>query len=41
MLTLFTTAKPFQPHNGKIQRNALQSWKRLGAGVEIITCRTW
>jgi hypothetical protein len=36
VLTLFTTAKPFKGHNRVIQRNALQSWKRLGAGVEII-----
>jgi hypothetical protein len=36
VLTLFTTAKPFQGHNGVIQRNALRSWKLLGEGVEII-----
>lgn len=36
MLTLFTTAKPFRGHNGIIQRNALQSWKRLDPNVEII-----
>lgn len=36
MLTLFTTAKPFEGHNGMIQRNALQSWKLLDPDVEII-----
>jgi len=36
MLTLFTTAKPFEGHSGVIQRNALQSWKRLHPDVEVI-----
>jgi hypothetical protein len=36
MLTLFTTAKPFVGHSGVIQRNALRSWVRLCAGVEVI-----
>lgn len=36
MLTFFTTAKPFQGHSSVIQRNALQSWKRLDPGVEVI-----
>ncbi|HUJ40903.1 MAG TPA: hypothetical protein VLW54_10175 [Candidatus Acidoferrales bacterium] len=36
MLTLFTTPKPFRGHIGTIQRNALASWVRLGAGVEVI-----
>jgi hypothetical protein len=36
MLTFFTTAKPFSGHNGVIQRNALKSWKRLHAEVEVI-----
>src|SRR6202162_6632110 len=36
MLTLFTTAKPFEGHSGVIQRNALQSWKRLHQDVEVI-----
>src|SRR5216683_4069967 len=36
MLTLFTTAKPFQGHTGLIQRNALKSWKQLDPDVEII-----
>jgi hypothetical protein len=36
VITLFTTAKPFKGHIGIIQRNALQSWKMLGADVEII-----
>jgi len=36
MLTIFTTAKPFRGHIGMIQRNALQSWKALDPGIEII-----
>lgn len=36
MLTLFSTPKPFFGHNGVIQRNALQSWKRLDPDVEVI-----
>jgi hypothetical protein len=36
MLTLFTTAKPFNGHNGIIQRNALKSWKLLHPDVEVI-----
>jgi hypothetical protein len=36
MLTLFTTAKPFEGHSGVIQRNALKSWKRLHPDVEVI-----
>jgi hypothetical protein len=36
MLTLFTTAKPFTGHSAVIQRNALESWKRLHPDVEVI-----
>ncbi len=36
MLTLFSTAKPFTGHSEIIQRNALQSWKRLHPSVEVI-----
>jgi hypothetical protein len=36
MLTLFTTAKPFEGHSGIIQRNALKSWKLLHPDVEVI-----
>ncbi|MGH9682889.1 MAG: hypothetical protein ACRD4S_04670 [Candidatus Acidiferrales bacterium] len=36
MLTIFSTPKPFQGHIGIIQRNALQSWKRIHPNVEII-----
>lgn len=36
MLTLFSTPKPFVGHSGIIQRNALQSWKRLHPSVEVI-----
>jgi len=36
MLTLFSTAKPFTGHSAVIQRNALESWKRLHPDVEVI-----
>jgi hypothetical protein len=36
MLTIFSTPKPFRGHIAVIQRNAIQSWKRLHPGVEII-----
>ncbi len=36
MITLFATPKPFRGHIDVIQRNALQSWKRLHPDVEII-----
>jgi hypothetical protein len=36
MLTLFSTPKPLVGHIGVIQRNALQSWKRLHADAEVI-----
>jgi hypothetical protein len=36
MLTLFTTAKPFEGHSVVIQRNALKSWKLLHPEIEII-----
>src|SRR5215469_1204546 len=36
MLTFFATAKPFHGHAGVIQRNALESWKRLAPDVEVI-----
>lgn len=36
MLTLFTTAKPFEGHIGVIQRNALGSWKLLHPDSEVI-----
>ena len=36
MLTLFTTAKPFQGHSAIIQRNALKSWTLLHPDVEVI-----
>lgn len=36
MITFFSTAKPFQGHNATIQRNALESWRRLDADIEII-----
>lgn len=36
MLTIFSTAKPFQGYIGIIQRNAIQSWKRLHPDVDVI-----
>ena len=36
MLTIFSTPKPFRGHSGIIQRNALESWKRMGPEVEVI-----
>jgi hypothetical protein len=36
MLTLFSTPKPFSGHSNVIQRNALESWKRLHPDIEII-----
>jgi len=36
MLTIFTTAKPFTGHSAIIQRNALESWRRLDPGIEVI-----
>jgi len=36
MLTLFSTPKPFRGHSRIIQRNALQSWKRLHGDAEVI-----
>lgn len=36
MLTFFSTPKPFIGHIGLIQRNALQSWKLLHPGAEVI-----
>ena len=36
-LTIFTAPKPFtNPHIAIIQRNAIQSWLHLGAGVRVI-----
>lgn len=36
MLTIFSTPKPFVGHIDIIQRNALRSWQRLHADIEII-----
>jgi len=36
MLTLFSTPKPFEGHIAVIQRNAIQSWKRLHPDVDVI-----
>ena len=36
MLTIFTTPKPFLGHTGIIQRNALESWRRLRPTAQIL-----
>ena len=37
LLTIFTAPKPFtNPHIAVIQRNALKSWLRLGADVQVL-----
>ena len=36
MITLFTLPKPFVGHIGMIQRNALESWTRLHADIDIM-----
>jgi hypothetical protein len=38
LLSLFSVPKAFAGHAGVIQRNAIQSWTRLGPDVEIILC---
>jgi hypothetical protein len=36
MITFFTTPKPFSGHIGVIQRNAIESWKRVHPEAEVI-----
>jgi hypothetical protein len=36
MITFFTTPKPFLGHIGIIQRNAIDSWKRIHPDAEVI-----
>jgi hypothetical protein len=36
MITFFTTPKPFHGHIGVIQRNAIESWKRIHPFAEVI-----
>jgi len=36
MITFFTTPKPFLGHIGMIQRNAIESWKRVHPQAEVI-----
>ena len=36
MITFFTTPKPFLGHIGVIQRNAIESWKRVHPEIEVI-----
>jgi hypothetical protein len=36
MITFFTTPKPFRSHIGIIQRNAIESWKRVHPDAEVL-----
>lgn len=36
LLTVFAVPKPFEGHIGCIQRNAVRSWRQLGAQVQIL-----
>jgi len=36
MITFFSTPKPFRGHIGVIQRNAIESWKRIHPSAEVI-----
>jgi hypothetical protein len=38
LLSIFSVPKAFADHAGVIQRNAIQSWARLGPNVEIMLC---
>jgi hypothetical protein len=38
LLTLFTVPKGFVGDTDVIQRNAIESWTRLGPDVEVILC---
>lgn len=38
MLTIFTLPKPFEGDTGRIQRNAVRSWKRLGPDCQVFLC---
>jgi hypothetical protein len=38
MLTIFTVPKPFEGDIGRIQRNAIRSWKRLDPDCQVILC---
>jgi hypothetical protein len=39
-IAIVAAPKPFRGHTGVIQRNALRSWRALGAGVEIVLAGT-
>ncbi len=38
MVTIFSIPRPFAGHSAIIQRNAIESWRRLGSGCEIVLC---
>jgi hypothetical protein len=38
MLTIFTVPKPFAGHIGIIQRNAIQSWRRMRPACQVFLC---
>jgi len=37
-LTIFTIPKPFRGHSGVIQRNAIESWRRLPGRPQVVIC---
>src|SRR5829696_8900629 len=39
MLPIFALPKPFDGHVGRIQRNAIRSWKRIGSGLVPLEVR--
>src|SRR5690242_14509803 len=36
VLTIFSVPKPFEGRIGEIQRRAVESWTRLGDGVQVL-----
>jgi hypothetical protein len=38
MLTIFTLPKPFEGDTGRIQQNAVRSWKSLDPSVQVFLC---
>jgi hypothetical protein len=38
MLTIFTLPKPFEGDTGRMQRNAIRSWKRIDPACQIFLC---
>lgn len=38
LVTLFTIPKPFAGHTGRIQTNAVASWRQLGSECDVLLC---